>query len=206
MAGFGVIAYGAVFIALIADGQRYSAALTALATVAVIGGWMLDIWRSPITAGKIRVATPKQQLRTDVLGGITFSLALAIGLSLVGGTLLHSPEAFLVGAISGLVFGLGINETALLFASGLWSGLRGKGSYNVVRFILQARRREVLIQAGDGYQFRHLALKEAFLKSSSAAPAKPLPSRANTQPHDATGRHTNTNTKVRPPLSGELSP
>lgn len=210
MAGFSAITYGAVLIVLIAGEQRYFAALTALATVAVIGGWMLDIWRSPVTADQIRVATPKQQLRTDVLGGITFSFALAIGLSLVVGILLHLPEGFIVGAVSGIVFGLGINETALLFASGLWTGMRGRGSYNVVRFILQARRREVLIQSGRGYQFRHLALKEAFLKPSTAAPAKPLPSRANTRPHGATGSaisgQANTNSTVRPPSSGEPSP
>ncbi|MEV0218610.1 NACHT domain-containing protein [Streptomyces sp. NPDC050704] len=103
----------------------------------------------------------------------------------------HTDRSF---GVDGLGFGLPLVLPAVLFTlfvllsrawprfllTRIWLAARGRLPWRLFTFLAEARRREILRQSGDTYQFRHIRLQEALAGQPTYADVPPLSQRAAT--------------------------
>jgi hypothetical protein len=71
--------------------------------------------------------------------------------------------------VIGLIVGLAASQGGRLGVAGVAMRLCGRGPVRVLRFLEDARRRQVLRQAGSAYQFRHARLQDRLAERYDAA-------------------------------------
>ncbi len=106
-------------------------------------------------------ATPAASWRRDQAFGLAFGLVLGLAFGLVLGLLAaHVALGLVFGLMFGLLFGLWFPETwraSLAFAQ---LAMRWHTPARLMRFLEDAREREILRTVGPVYQFRHARLQD----------------------------------------------
>lgn len=142
-------------------------------------GWLRvtrDLWTQATDLG---VTTPRRSLRSDRIVGLLLLISLLLSMLVISGALWllilagadqSSPS---VGYTSMLIFPMiGITLAAIpmldsawwnFLVARLWLGLRGHLPLRLMRFLDDARERQLLRQSGELYQFRHARLHDRLL-------------------------------------------
>jgi hypothetical protein len=68
-----------------------------------------------------------------------------------------------------LMIGLAASQAGRLSVAAVIMGLRGTGPVRTIRFLEDARERQVLRQAGAAYQFRHARVQDRLAEEYEAA-------------------------------------
>jgi hypothetical protein len=123
---------------------------------------------------------PQSMWRRERLFGIVFGLMFGLMSGLTGGlvdALLAGPEVGLVlGVTGGIVFGLGAGMvssstwTVTLANAQLWR--RNEAPAHMLRFLDDARKRQILRKVGPVYQFRDARLQDRLAKACESIPRK----------------------------------
>jgi hypothetical protein len=124
--------------------------------------------RQPSTVAATSPLDPRSTWRRERLFGLVFGPVFGIVSGLTGGFVNGLVAGSGVGLVSGLMGGLVIGLGSGLVSSATWTALlasaqlrrRGEAPARLLRFLDDARDRQVLRTVGPVYQFRHARLQE----------------------------------------------
>jgi hypothetical protein len=130
----------------------------------------LAVWRTAVLAASLSIG---------LTAGLTTGLAVGLTVGLTGGRAIGLAAGLTVGLTAGLVFGPagGLMYTRTWSARLAFAQLAARWGtpIRLMRFLEDARDREVLRTVGPVYQFRHARLQDRLAEQASAASQGPHP-------------------------------